>query len=79
LTNDEGQHFIAMEYLDGMTLKHRIGGRPMETEIIIGFAIEIAQGTPCLRVLTDFGLFVLPKNCKIGLVRSWKYLDVSEL
>jgi serine/threonine protein kinase len=39
----EGQHFIAMEYLDGMTLKHRIGGCPMETEIILSLAIEIAD------------------------------------
>ena len=39
----EGQHFIAMEYLDGMTLKHRIGNRPMETELILSLAIEIAD------------------------------------
>src|ERR1700757_4402076 len=39
----EGQHFIAMEYLDGTTLKHRIGNRPMETDLILSLAIEIAD------------------------------------
>jgi serine/threonine protein kinase/tetratricopeptide (TPR) repeat protein len=38
-----GQSFLAMEYLDGMTLKHRIGSRAMETDAILSLAIEIAD------------------------------------
>ncbi len=43
IDDEHGEAFIAMEFLDGLTLKHRIGGRPMETELILSLAIEIAD------------------------------------
>src|SRR5947199_962772 len=38
-----GQPFIAMEFLDGETLRHRIGDRPMELEALLSVATEIAD------------------------------------
>src|ERR1700722_5601563 len=39
----DGKRFIAMEYLDGVTLKHMIMGRPLDNDTLLGLAIEVAD------------------------------------
>ncbi|MGB8540251.1 MAG: protein kinase [Candidatus Acidiferrales bacterium] len=43
IDDQHGEAFIAMEFLDGLTLKHRIAGRPMDIETAVSLAIEIAD------------------------------------
>jgi len=39
----DGHPFIVMEFLEGMTLKHRIGGKPLEMETVVDFSIQITD------------------------------------
>ena len=43
IDDQHGEAFIAMEFLDGLTLKHRIAGKAMDAETVISLAIEIAD------------------------------------
>src|SRR6266571_1005820 len=40
----DGQAFIAMEYLDGVTLKHMIAGQPIELDVFLNISIQVAEG-----------------------------------
>src|SRR5580692_1341002 len=43
IDEENGQAFIAMEFLEGATLKHRIAGRPLELDMLLALGIEIAD------------------------------------
>jgi serine/threonine protein kinase/Tfp pilus assembly protein PilF len=43
IDDQHSQAFIAMEFLDGVTLKHRIAGKPVETDVLLGLAIQMAD------------------------------------
>ncbi len=41
--DENGKAFIAMEFLEGVTLKHKISGKPLETDVLLSLALEIAD------------------------------------
>ena len=41
---DDGRAFMVMEFLDGMTLKRRVGGQPLDMDLLLDLSTEIADG-----------------------------------